>query len=650
MPPVDETQLISVAELALMLHQGGTGGLSIPIPNGKEVDFGGAAEHPASVEDAHLRFKCLEDINAIVASDILAKLRAEGSVEADSLFKAAYSLWRHEIGHSDMASGRLLANATEVDVLQLAADRISKGAQVFDVLHLVQAFLLSAKALDTESLILLNDAQYERTRGDMAVGMLFSSIEIWMSSHAEKAALLTNSLLSDELKSRENLLGAVWMGWFKSNSNAAATKLLDVTAPESDVQVAALSLRVAARMLHSQTLDAEYGTKLRNLISANLLSPDSTKRMAAVGAATQLIHLTTEFDEHLSALAIASNQDVLAHLAVALGRYSQELLDGERYFYWLNRCRTLEPTYKGAIDFLQYPLASLITPNSAHCNAALDFLRTWVLAQPHNGPNNRQFTEIFSQCTSQILSDPDLFADWLTSWLLGEDTKLPSSAAGVLSTVSGRRSASLKFSKSILDGLNQAELMFLTRRLLGYVHDADQLLSLALSLLLINDSENRVWPFMRSLLVDEIGYDYPTSTIEAVEKVAEKATSGRDQQVLNSICLEIERQMKELEKLPRLNELKPPSTLQMQFSLARRRQMNEATKEAEKGSIIQQLVSKTYIKAGHTSFQYQRDAYTEPMQMKSFSHMIQLPRREILDPVGNAIRMYILRNAKRDEK
>jgi hypothetical protein len=208
----------------------------------------------------------------------------------------------------------------------------------------------------------------------------------------------------------------------------------------------------------------------------------------------------------------------------------------------------------------------------------------------------------------------------------------------------------LKFSKSILDGLNQAELMFLTRRLLGYIHDADQLLSLALSLLCVNDSENRVWPLMRSLLVDEIGYDYPTSTIHMVKKVAEQTKSDHDQQLLNAICLEIEKQMEELEKLPRLNELKPPSTLQRQFNLARRRQMNEATKQAEKGSIIQQLVTKTYIKAGHTSFQYQRDAYTEPMQMKSFSHMIQLPRREILDPVGNAMRGYMFRNAKRDDK
>lgn len=650
MPPVNETQLIPVAELALMLHKSGTGGLSIPIPIGREVDFGDAAKYPASVEDEHLRFERLEDINAIVAAHILAKLRAEGSIEAESLFRAAYSLWRHEIGHSDMASGRLLANATEVDVLQMATDRISKGAQVFDVLHLVQAFLLSTSALNTESLILLNDAQYERTKGDMAVGILFNFIESWMSNHVETAARLTESLLFDELKSRENLLGAVWMGWFKSNSIAAVTKLLDVSAPESDVQAAAPSIRLAARMLHSHTLDAEYETKLRNLINASLLSTDSTKRLAAVSAATDLIHLTTEFDEHLSALAIASNQDVLANIAVALGRYSKELLDADRYYYWLNKCSTLDPAYKGAIDFLQYPLASLITPDGSHCNAALDFLSAWVLAQPHNGPNNRQFSESFPQCKAQLLNHPDLLADWLTSWLLDEDTKLPSSAAGVLSTVSGRSSSSLKFPKSILDGLNQAELVFLTRRLLGYVHDADQLLSLALSLLWVNDSENRVWPFMRSLLVDEIGYDYPTSTIDAVKKVAKQTTSGRDQQLLNSICLEIEKQMEELEKLPRLNELKPPSTLQRQFNLARRRQMSEAAKEAEKGSIIQHLATKIYIKAGHTSFQYLRDAYTEPMQMKSFSHTIQLPRRENLDPVGNAIRGYMFRNAKRDQK
>lgn len=71
--------------------------------------------------------------------------------------------------------------------------------------------------------------------------------------------------------------------------------------------------------------------------------------------------------------------------------------------------------------------------------------------------------------------------------------------------------------------------------------------------------------------------------------------------------------------------------------------------DAQSKSILRQLATTVHLKGGDRSFQYLPEVlkYTEPMQLKSLSVSFEMPRREALDPVGNAFRMHINRSAKR---
>lgn len=648
MPSTPESHGISLAELALQLHFSRESKLTIQVPEGKILNPNEIAS--VNVENGCVRFASLADINAIVAAHTLAELRTKGPLEADSLFHAGYKLWRCEIGRPDMASGRLLASASEVDVLLMAVERILKGAPVLDVLHQVEAMFLHVERLSVDSLIALNDAQYDLTKRDMAVGMLFNAIENWFASRGVLARELTARLLAGPLQSRENLLGAVWIGWFRSDTNAAAEMVFTVVAQSGTAHATPLATRLAGRMLGTTTLDVNLRKKLEEIINAKLLEKEGSERQAAIQVASQLIHLTNVFDTHLAALADTSNQEALASICFALAAHQVELLEQERFFLWLTKCVSIGSEYKDSLGSIDYGLSSLIVPNGPYLDQVLDFLKAWVIYQPRNGPSSSLFADTFDQCTMQIVNHPGLLSRWVTDWLLSDDSKLSSSVAGALMRISDGGSLGLKFSISILDEIDQDALVFLMRRLLGYIHDADQLLSLALSLLDVKDVEARVLPYMHSLLVDEIGYDYLGSTLEAVKSTVLTNTNVRAKQMLEKIIHDLKVNIEQLEKLPRLNELQPATTLRRQFSLARARQIKGAAKDAEKNSILQHIATRIYIKAGHTSFQYLRNEFTEPMKMQSFSHSIQIPRRESLDPVGNAIRGFQLRNATRNKK
>ena len=106
--------------------------------------------------------------------------------------------------------------------------------------------------------------------------------------------------------------------------------------------------------------------------------------------------------------------------------------------------------------------------------------------------------------------------------------------------------------------------------------------------------------------------------------------------------------MSALEALPRLRELKVPMTLRRDLAKARAKAMQSSIREAQKQSVFARLVTQVHIKAGETSFQHRGGSWTEPMHFASHSVSFEMPRREVLDPVGNAYRRLQLRTTKRD--
>jgi hypothetical protein len=118
--------------------------------------------------------------------------------------------------------------------------------------------------------------------------------------------------------------------------------------------------------------------------------------------------------------------------------------------------------------------------------------------------------------------------------------------------------------------------------------------------------------------------------------------------LLERIRVDLQRYLEQLDALPRLREFAVPLTLQRAFRKARSKQMENGMREARKGSVFAQFVTQVHLKAGLSSFQYLHEGFTEPMVLKSMSYSFEMPRRESLDPVGNAYRLHTNRLAKRE--
>ncbi|NMQ30321.1 hypothetical protein E4Q23_22715 [Candidatus Accumulibacter phosphatis] len=639
----------TIGELARALHERGDASLDIDLPANATIDLEG--QPGVQINGAKLRFASLADLNRFVVGDVQRELGADGITNAERLFGAAKALQRHEISHPDRASGRLLAAAQAggTDVLQLAAHAVGDHICVFDALHAIENMLLHCDTLPLHSLIALNDAQHELTHGDMAANVFFGKLQQWLVSHVAIAQALLAELLNEPQESRATLTGTAWMGWFASEPATAAQSLLQAV-DRRERPLPAVTTWIAGRMLQHVSLPQELAHELDTVVLCRLASMERTERNAALEAATGLLHLRRSFDDELKRLAGARDQDALGYIATAIVREDDELRAANLFFEWLAPCKHLGEAYKGALDQLDFALSRLLHATPVERDATLTFLLDWIEAQPFEGPNDRRFAELFNLSAANVLNSPPLLSRVVTQWLLS-DSKAPAAAiAGLLSGVRNYERVELSFDAQLLDGVPDSDLLYLARRLLGYIIDSEHLLSLALSLLSVSQAQRRVFPMMRSLLGDEIGYDYPGTTIRRLQ-IAEHAVDPAASALFAEIRERLEADMARLEALPRLKELVPPPALRRTFHKARAKQMARAMADAQSKSILQQLVTTVHLKGGNRSFQYLPEmlGYTEPMQLKPMSVSFEMPRREALDPVGNAYRMHSNRSAERGD-
>lgn len=637
---------ISVAELAQRLHATDQPVLRLDFEAGTVVTDDRPAQGYALAGDA-IVFESLAERNRHVAEFVYEELRERLTDAPSLLYERGHGLWRCEIGHADQASGRLMAIAArQLDILALGSERIRQGANVFDVLHLIESALPFLDGLNLVSLIDLCEAKYERTKNDFAGGAIHGAIESWLADRPAQAIDLHGRVLGGLTDASANLLSNAVVALARSDY-ARAFELARADAGDASPLRAGVGTWTLGRLLLQETAPADLRADVVASLSTLIETTTEDLRTQAIRAATGAMHSSTAFDALLKRLANDGDQDVLAGVATALFLKAGEMLARGDLQEWLGFMTGLTPKFKGALDNLDHAMSRLLT-QPANAPVVVSTLTQWAARHGERAAIDKAVTESFHDTVDKLSHMEPEWSALVTDWLLSEQQHA-ACLAGMLTSLPHRTPLALRLDKQRLDALEPAGLLFLARRMLGYVYDRAQITSMALSMLESHAAKDRIFPVLRALLVDEIGYDYPGSTVEACKAAASTCAAEGAVEFLTGVVDALEQLCKSSDDLPRLNELRPPMSLRRQFALARARQMNDSVEEAQKNSIWRQIATEIPIKAGRGTFSYQNASYGPSMKMSSFSHSIEMPRREVFDPVGNAIRLLQFRRTTKDE-
>ncbi|CAM3527781.1 hypothetical protein [Arcobacter aquimarinus] len=209
-------------------------------------------------------------------------------------------------------------------------------------------------------------------------------------------------------------------------------------------------------------------------------------------------------------------------------------------------------------------------------------------------------------------------------------------------------SSNVILDKDILDTLSYKDLLFICRKILGYLYQFEEQKSLILSILEKKDINKNDINLINEVFINYIGDDYPHETLEYFKSIKDKKLNKNMRVVCTTVIKHLESINESRKKLKRLKELQPSTIESREIHKANTDSIRKAMDKAQEKSLFSQLTTKILIKYGKGNFSNYNNKYTKPTQMQKISTYMTIPTSERAHPIHKSIEKYHFRLAKKE--
>ena len=295
------------------------------------------------------------------------------------------------------------------------------------------------------------------------------------------------------------------------------------------------------------------------------------------------------------------------------------------------------PNMKGVVHFMDVALNAMM--GGPHENLALDFL-TDILAIENSGFSLDEFKSLAHTLAQK---DRDRQFRLVVHWLLSGNSDLGRSVAGLFTP--GERDAPFDTTTAGM-GLTSAQLVFLACKALAWLF-TNEVVAASIMVAALRGADKPTAETIGDLLFDPLLTNYGGKAADYLRTIKRGDSAYvRVRKALKAGDAFI----KGLEIAEPIKELRPS---EYQRSVERthvHEMMRKAHKDAEKHSVFLNLVHRSTLLYGKKSIMYVTDPGNKrraiSMDMHSFGTSFELPRSEIIDPVGLSIMLLQFRSAK----
>lgn len=641
----DSANNVALGALALRICDRGRSPVQLTGPE-ERVALGPAFADGRLLEDPHgVQFI---DERTLVLAATEHVLRTE-SVALLSAPKACFEylddIFAKEIGKELRVSAHVLAelhNSGQLDGFVWARQAIETGVGVFDVLHVMEGAVPLFREAQAEAMLEFFSGHYETVKGDLAGGMLYAKLHPWLARQPDLSRKLMEMHMVAPQEASASLYGSALQALILHNFNEGFKLALAAVRHPTDL-ISQPALHRLGLLNFAEPPQCEARAQVISFCADIVRTIGHRDLPTAVQTLARLLpEAEAAIVPVLEEAAATENPQVLYVLSEALSR-ERNLRDRPWYWPLFRRLAVTKADQKGIVDNLDMVLMDWVRKPDWQ-ERAMEFLDAWIANQSREALRDASLEKHFDATFHHLKEKLDLLGDALTRWLLHDDLRYPIVAFRTISRLRADGVQTLVLDPAILNELDANGMLFLVRRILGYIVGDDAQIGLIFSLVRTRDAKVRTLGLVADVLRTHVGYDYPHQTIEFLQ--ARQASPDEDEEV-KKLCAEViaalQSHLADLDALPWLKELVPPSGKSYRFAKERAKQMNEAFEDASKDSIWRQITSRVVLKAGLRSFQTINGQYTTPMELKSVSHSMALPRSEIADPAGAARDRYFFK-------
>lgn len=529
------------------------------------------------------------------------------------------------------------------DLFRIAAEAIISGQDVFRVSHTVIQIFPQLQQIEPASLLDFLKIYDEKTKNDLASGQLFEPVRKRASLNREWAEDLETTILKNEDKRFYSYLLSIYLGLSDSDYEFGYGKIKSICS--SDVaELKAIGLRGLGLL-------NDLPDKLRaETFETLLVNADSPDEAVAANAAFSIARLNDQSsDLRTKRVELSKNSVPAARFEILRQiQFKQGELSADDTEVVKNLC-VYDLSLKGFTDSLDSLIYHLVSKDQHE--AAKDFLTTWVASHSFEEHQQYNFTELFDSSVFEVLKNRELVQKLITEWLNADDPRYHHVLQEIVSYMGVHGQKNIGLDLPILNTLNDDDVLFVVRKILGFVHDFDISISLILSLLNVDELTEKTAAIVTSVLVEHIGDNYLGKTLDRLNAELPSTPVGtRKLKVLTTAIGKLQKKKDQRSSLSRCDELMPNADHEAELNKAFHKSMQQSMKEARKKSVISNLFAHVGIREGLSTFSFINGEYREPTKMGSFSHGIELPKKDVLDEVGASFERSGFRLAKRGEK
>jgi hypothetical protein len=533
-------------------------------------------------------------------------------------------------------------NKQNFDLFRLAADAISLGQDVFRVAHTLIEILPQLNQIEPNSLLEFLKVYDEKTKNDLAGGQLFEPLRKRSASNKDWAINLEKIILENTDKRFHTYLLAIYLGLSDSNFDLGYSKIKSAYSADAK-ELKSMGLRGIG------LLGKLPDEMKKETFDALILGANDTDEIIAANAAFSISRRYGE-DSVLNDKRVELSKNASPAVRFEILRqiqFKKGSLETSDIEIVKNLCE-YDFNLKGITDSLDSIIYFLVSKGQT--DLAKEILTTWVAS--HSIAEHRQynFTEQFNSSVFEVLKNKTLIDLIITEWFNSDDFRYHYVLQEIISYmgVHGIRAASLNL--DILKSFNDADFLYIVRKILGFTHDFDISISLVLSILQLDSLTRKTASLAASVIIEHIGENYLTKTLERLNLEIKTTTTGTEKfNALNTAITELQRKQDQRTKLSDCVELMPNADHQAELNKAFNKSMAASMKEARKKSVIQRLLTHVTIKSGISTFSFVNGEYRDPTKMGSYSHGVELPKKDVLDEVGASFERSGFRLAKRGE-
>jgi hypothetical protein len=555
----------------------------------------------------------------------------------------------HDLGAQVL---RLLHERHNRDVLALVTD-LARGGEASrhqfwslynDFCHALPEIEVKASAL-AEALYDISTA----TAGDLAGGFVYAAVEELARRSEGVAEGLIAEFLSRSGSPVVSFASSALIGLAHVNAKKAHQIALGWTwADEADVRRAGLA--VLSRFPYKGDADS-FLTATNERFAEMRNSPDPETDYALIRAHSNLLGGTPGLRQGLEEL--TGREDPSSRHETAAALMAWKGTETKRR-WWLTGIQNLAHTpaeQAGTLNLIDHALAAAADSDS---DVAIGFLEHFVSERTDEALNPINVVELFPMTSGNLQTHgKEPLQAAVTRWFASTDNRLHRVAhdfvQGRSRPRSGEQLDALVLHSAELSKLDERTLVHTLKRIMGWAVGGRPLAALLLSALQRppeNSDTDPIGDFVEEGFYNFVLYHYPGDAGDFLRQKAAEHEGTRAGTIASRALDKSEEYYQALRGLPELQELRPPDRRLHLIGRSHATMQAKILDEASKRSVLMELVRRVPLKYGRGFFSRTEDGkFSTTEGLKSFSQEVELPRGEVINPVGMAVQRLMLRRA-----